>query len=185
MNFLKCELRDPGKRAVHFGTVIVATGYLQIPPRTRQWTVFNSKAQNSVISGREQDHEFLAFQICSAARMAALVAFNSFATSRVSLPNEWVIPPPDAGPLLDTLTIALGTAHEPTAQWKADRGKMALGDAAYAKQTWWADQLGDMARIRLSQIALCQFSISLLGESEIVKFSLKFSLKFHFHFQIS
>ena len=76
-------------------------------------------------------------QVRPAARMAALVAFTSFASCRVGLPSEQkkIVLPPDTGPLLDTLTIALGGAHEPTAQWKADWGKMALGDAAYAKQT--------------------------------------------------
>ena len=92
-------------------------------------------------------------QVRPAARMAALVAFHSFATSRVGLPSELVVSPPDVGPLLSTLTIALGTAHEPTAQWRADQSKVALGDVAYAKQTWWADQIGDMARLRLAQHA--------------------------------
>ena len=92
-------------------------------------------------------------QVRPAARMAALVAFISFASSRVGLPSELAILPSDTGPLLDALSVALGTAHEPTAQWKADLGRMALGDAAYAKQTWWADQVGDMARTRLTQAA--------------------------------
>ena len=103
-------------------------------------------------------------QVRPAARMAALVAFTSFASCRVGLPSELIVLPPDTGPLLDTLTIALGGAHEPTAQWKADWGKMALGDAAYAKQTWWADQLGDMARARLSQVATIRDITRLHGQ---------------------
>ena len=85
--------------------------------------------------------------------MAALVASHTFATSRVGVPSTLVVSPPDVAYLLATLTTALGPAHEPTAQWSADVNRLALGDVAYAMQTWWANQIGDMARLRLSQSA--------------------------------
>ena len=72
--------------------------------------------------------------------------------------------PSDAEGVLLSLTHSLGLAHEPTAQWSLDPSRMALGDAAYARQAWWTDQVADLTRQQLGHHASIRDVTRLLSQ---------------------
>ena len=90
-------------------------------------------------------------QVRPSARVAALVAFQTFATSRVGVPVELVSPSTDVAGVLGSLQRLLGNLHEPTSRWVLDPSQLGLGDRAYTKQAWWAGQLDDIQYQRLLQ----------------------------------
>ena len=88
--------------------------------------------------GMKAGHAAHPIQVRPVARIAALEAFHTFATSRVGLPGALVVSPPDVLSILAALTQVLGTAHEPTASkrggrtmWRTNQDRGSLNTPPY------------------------------------------------------
>ena len=92
-------------------------------------------------------------QCWAEARRAATIGFHGKATTFIGLPQEIsALPLADTPHVLAKMASLLGPNHDPLGRWLASPPALVTADVSYAKQAWWAGQVAEARKSRLSTI---------------------------------